>query len=290
MVTGDNDLLHKLSSKTSPFVPPSNVFLLTPRDRTFFNGRPPLVPFNLNVLLAVGLLVIFSLGGLCLLYSLNELYIFSQLNAARTTAQGEIIARRTEALGRFRQQTSYYVTYRFTPPDQNTAYVKDLYVYKDTYERLKEGTVVTVNYLPGNPNISLLSGEDVAPNIGIKDSVLAAVGVITMLTCGLYLLPLLRHMWTEARLRQQGCLIAGHVLACRRYFTLPVTSLPPGDHDSVLGAPCYIELTYGFHTPQGKQLRGVGYEKRSDLARTRLPTFGAPVVILYVDEKHHRVL
>jgi hypothetical protein len=275
------------SALRSPYSPPPDVFLLNPNNRHFLQGmRHFPITFNANFVGTVCLLLVLLISAISLIKAMDGLSIASELRNSKITAQGEITGHRRGSAGPMNPGILYYVTYRFS--SDGSAYTNEQFVGKDAFEQLSDGSSVTVKYVASNPSVSSLMGQPDSRNL--TDFILAVLGGLGLVGSIVYLVPLLRRLWDEMRLRQNAVLQAGHILACHRYVAASATSINPRKFGAALSNNFYIEVSYSFHTAAGKELRGSAIQKRTDLANVKLPGFGTPVAILYLDEKHYTIL
>jgi hypothetical protein len=49
-------------------------------------------------------------------------------------------------------------------------------------------------------------------------------------------------------------------------------------------------LTYRFTPPEGKEIEASAKARRNDLLDSCLPELGTPIAVLYLSEKHYKVL
>ncbi len=287
MLTQDNDL-----PQTSPYSPfPSNLFLLNPHNRNMLRGvRALSVTFSLTtVMLLIGLCGLLA-SGLCFAKGISDLFATAQLIANGVIVQGRIVNYQPHTANGVNQGVLHPVVYRFTLPNRPIAFTRQQLVRKEFFDRFTEGAAVTVRYLPSDPMVSMLVGVDAES--GFEGSAFGsiAVGAVGLLVGAVYLWPVLRQLWRDIRLKQEGCVTPGQVLYCRRYALLTAVQRDSPEYDAAIANNFYIELSYRFRTPEGKELRGWTKQKRNDLRGTRLPTFGAPVAVLYLDRENFNVL
>ncbi len=163
-------------------------------------------------------------------------------------------------------------------------------MHKDIFDRLKDGTAVTVQYLPGDPRVSMLIGVDTERTFEGNAFTSIAIGFAGLIIAVVYLLPPMAHQWREWRLRQSGQVIVGQALYCGRYAPVMLTRPDSPGYDRAISRNFYVELSYRFRRPDGTEVRGRSLRKRNDLRGTRLPAFGAPVAVLYLNPETHKVL
>jgi hypothetical protein len=270
---------------------PKNLFLLNPNNEGLLGkSRPLFATFSVtSAMLCLGLAGL--LASICFFgIGSTELFTTARLLSAGITVQGEIVAYPPGASTGMAQGFVYPITYRFSPANSSTTVSGQVLVRRDVFDRLKDRAAVTVKYLPGDPSVSILVGVDAERAFESSAFASIAVGFAGLIAAVVYFLPLMRHLWQEQRLRQTGHVLVGQVLYCRRYA--PVMMLRPdsAEYDRSVSHNFYVELSYRFKTPQGKEIRGRTRRRRNDLRGTRLPTFGAPVAVLYLSQENHKVL
>jgi hypothetical protein len=273
-----------------PYTPPPNVFLLDPKHHRLLHGLPQFpLPLSAALCFVVSLIVLILLSALLLINGVSGLRITAQLNGSSTTVQGEIIDRRRVTNGSLNQAVLHYVTYRFSPTESST-YQDEQFVIKETFDRLMVGSPVTVKYIPDDAAHSTLLGENSDHTIGVTDFITTVLSILGICAAIIYLLPLLKELNNTWQLQQHGALVAGHITACHRFVAKSATSLRSRELKPVPSNTFFVELHYAFHLPDGKELRGVARQQREDLAQVKLPGFGTPVAVLYLDEKRYTVL
>jgi Protein of unknown function (DUF3592) len=275
----------------NPVVIPSNVFLLEPGHAKIWIGRQ-----GYTVALASGntpilfLVLITLLSSLAFAQGISEYFTYRNLAASSAITQGEVIARRRDAMTGRTLAAKYFVSYRFTVPDGNVPYTREQLVEKSTFDRLVEGSRVNIRYLPAEPTLSTLVGSEQESAFNSTAYIMSILGLLGMLIAAIFLRPQLAQLWREKQLWRKGRLLNGHVLSCRRYVTAASTSLSPNDYGSALKGNFFVELSYCFRSPGGKDIRAIARHRRNDLRQCRLPGFGTPVVVLYRNDDHYAVL
>jgi hypothetical protein len=257
--------------------------VLSGQTHWFYTLRTDGIKIVILVIILV-LLVSFLLGGL------NERHQNTQLAETGIVVQGDVVSSRQDVMTGRTFAGRYFVTYRFSPADQSTAYTKEQAVSREVFTRLIQDDHVMIRYLPTNPAVSSLAGQESGSNVGLTAYLMIVFGVIGAVIVLVFTGPELMRFLKHVRLWRQGRLVSGHVCACRRYATATSTSFRPSEYGSALKGNFFIELSYEFRSPQGKSIRGVAQRNRIDLRQMCLPGFGTPVAILYVNDNHYQVL
>lgn len=141
--------------------------------------------------------------------------------------------------------------------------------------------------------VALVVAFFVMPMIGLNLVVIAAWGnsdgvfsaslaLITSVTLAVDGIILAAAAWFTRRFRLQrrGQLIRGNLQQLD-------TQVRPGPQGSVF----VVTVQYTFTSPRtGREIQGVIAQNRNDLIETRLPEPGAPVAVLYRNDRNYRVM
>jgi hypothetical protein len=269
---------------------PANVFFVDPVNQKLVdsNKRPLSISWSQGFqVFSLTAVLIFSL---CLLVSgVQQLMIAFQLDHSETTVPGKIISRRYDATAGKGHSISYYVTYQFWLADQKML-TREQFVRKEVFDQLLEESPVEVKYLELDPTVSTLVRPDMDRSLSLNGYLFAIFGALVSIITLLFLVPLVYQSWRNERLRRQGKLLVGHVLACHRYITQTSTSLDPAEFGSALPSNFFIELSYSVHVPHGSEIKAIVRQKRNDLKGTTLPKFGTPVAVLYCTDDMYSIL
>jgi hypothetical protein len=258
------------TATTAPSAPSFEPFLLVPETRKFFMGQVAHLP--IQELWLIVFFAFFTFMAMCLLVgALGEYAEAGRLQQSGVLAQGEIISR-TRSSGK---STSYYLTYEFGVKGSDTRFTRQQTVRRAAYEAHPEGSLVTVVYLPDDPSVSRLAGKDADDSVmqaSVPESGLFVL--ITSVIMFVLLRPVVRDRW----LARNGRILEGKVVKSsgrlagskRRYYRLTVQ--------------------YRFISPSGTVLSGKQGARRDDLRHSPLPGPGTPVAVLYVDDRHYKML
>jgi hypothetical protein len=273
------------------FITPSNLFLLNPENSDMLIGKRKFtIPINFIFITSLLLFLLLLISILLLVTGINNTLTATYLSSSETSVEGVITGQRKGVIGNISQTATYFVTYQFNPTESKTPYHKEQGVRDDLFNKLKTGDSVRIKYLPTDPNVSTLAEVDMNASLGFMGSLLIIIGALGTLITGVYLLPVVSAALKELHLRRYGKILNGQVLSCRRYKNEAPTSLNPHEYGSALSNLFFIELSYRFKLPDGKEITSWDKRKRDDLKGKSLPTFGLPIAVLYLDEKHYKVL
>jgi len=166
--------------------------------------------------------------------------------------------------------TSYYIDYEFKIAGQ--IYNRHVLIDSSLYDRVSIGDTVSINYLPSDPDISVLTGDDKDDTERTQNIVILAVFLPTCLIIGATIL------WVDGKNRRLsgGQLLLGQIISAQ-------------GRSGTRGA-FRVTVEYGFTTPYGQQLTKKQSNNRPDLRKTPLPAAGTPAVVLYVDDKFYRLM
>ncbi|MBZ0297663.1 MAG: DUF3592 domain-containing protein [Anaerolineae bacterium] len=184
-------------------------------------------------------------------------YISLRLTAEGISTEADIIEHGT--LSRGIPGLRDYVIYRYTVGNQT--YTNQVSVTPAVARRLsRRGATATIVYLPDNPALSRLAGDN---ELYVETSVsifLVLVGI------GLCLLMFVRP-YRVRRLAREGRVLLGEIKTSRRIYGV-------------------THIRFTFLSPEGRRLDGVGSTKRM----TAAPRPGVPVAVLYSNENYYRML
>lgn len=145
----------------------------------------------------------FVIGGLSL-WQTDRRFLYDALSA-----EGQVLTRDIRsASSQERSSTEYRVTYRFRTPS-GASYEGASKVDLELWERLEEQGPVTVRYLPDDPAASRLAD---APQTW-DSLIMAGLGSLFAIAGGVILFVAMARRWTAARLRREGLVAEGTVLA-----------------------------------------------------------------------------
>jgi hypothetical protein len=253
---------------------PSTLFLRDPANRAFVEGRARLIALPIGTYLVAVCLALISCP--VLVWATTPWFTWFRLSQSGVTVQATVISQRTHSGD---ESTSYYVTYSFSVPSRDKPYTYEQSIGSTTYARLTKGAIVTISYLPENPEISRLAGTDV-DNENLTGSLslftIPAIAVVHMMA-------VIIRTRRSIRLSREGCLQVGEISSC---FT---TREKDGD-----GGDCYrINLRYTF------QITGRNTIENGTVSMTMtprkfktawLPGERTPVTVLYVNDNLFELL
>lgn len=167
---------------------------------------------------------------------------------------------------------TYYLTYSFWV-NGTDRYQKEVRVNYTTYSYYPIGGEIEVRYLPANPANSELAHDDSEHNARRNRVIIAIVVLVVSGIVGVFAMEMRGR---EQRLAKQGRVLRGEVLECSAHE----------DSDDDL----QVRLRYRFVTPQGREIIKRDNRQANHLKGERLPRPGDPVAVLYVSDKHFRML
>jgi hypothetical protein len=246
-----------------------SVFLLNPENTPFFRGeerklRDSRKQMTLLFVFAIGFSALWIFG---ILSVSREMRLRSYLSRSAEILEGRIVSNRVSTrVGDFRNRpTSFWVTYsyRVSQPEPRE-YTRDEEVSADLY-RLPVGSAVRVWHLPQNPDLARLADNRYGRSYLL-------VGMCLMLALGLLLLfAAVRLALRTGQMERLGQVITGSV----------VESGKKGRS---------LQISYSFVAPVGTRLQGKQPVTRANLKPEDLPKAGAPVAVLYLNDRTHRML
>ncbi len=251
-------------------MPPFEPFLLVPETRKFFTGQSRHLPIQ-DFWLIVFFFFFTLMAVLLLVGALGEYADALRLQQSGKISEGTII-RRSMSSGK---SPTYYLTYEFYVNGSDTRFSREQKVRRTTYDEHAEGSPVTVAYLPNNPTISRLAGRDADDSI--VQANLPETGLLLLVALA-FMVFLLRPVMRDRRLARNGRILEGKVVKCdgrlagskRRYYKLTVQ--------------------YQFLSASGTLLSGKQDARREDMRHKLRPGAGTPVAVLYVDDRHYKML
>jgi len=249
-------------------------FLMLPRNDKFLRGqaRYPAIASRSQFIL-IGIFVL--IGVVFLGFAIRDLINDMQLQQGGQTTQGTVIDRR---ISRGKKSSSYYITYRYPVQSAGSAsdyYIREQEVSRDSYNRHAENTAVSVVYLKDDPTMAQLTGQDT--DHSSRDGLLF-FGLLWTGITGVVLFFMVRAVVQDRWLAQHGEIIEGQLVNCSGRMT------------GGKGSYYKLSVDYQFCAPDGRIMFGKQNASRNDLRRTVLPATNTPVAVLYVDDKHYKML
>jgi hypothetical protein len=255
--------------------PAAEPFFLLPRNRDFYLGkaRYPAIKdrslFFFLVLTEVVALVFFG-------SSVREAYIVNQIAQYGQITTGTVISRYISR----GKSTSYYMTYTFQaalPGQAARSYQYEQTVSQKNYNQHPEGSKVRIAYFPNDPTMSRLGGPDRDDGSTFAYVLVMAIGTLTVTA---FLAYQINQVLRDREFAGKGHIIEGQLLDRQGAMT--------GGKNKYFR----LDVAYRFVSPQGGQeITGRQSTPRNDLkGKKKLPRPGVPVVVLYVDDKHYKML
>jgi hypothetical protein len=270
---------------------PANLFLLDPDNSDFVRGsRNPFRLFTRTRVIVLCILFSVLIPLLILAQAVGQLATDFQLNGSSATAQGQVTDVRSAAVAVGRTQLNYYVTYQFQALDSAIVYTNEQLVGKDLFARLNEGSPVQVSYVPGNPALSRLAGtsaDDTARRSNMMLLWIGLIGTLCALGFAIFQIAILR---SDLHLKRAGRLLLGHVNHATGKLRATTRAYDSNNFGAPLRGNYLVEVYYRFRTPTNHEIRQRESRKRNDLIKVGLPGPDTPLAILYVDDKHYKLL
>jgi hypothetical protein len=245
-----------------------DVFLLNPANRSFVEGKTKqLASRNPRTGCILLFLAPFLLVGIAvMMWAGSDLYQWNALKQAGINAVAEISDKRVAT---DEDSETYYLSYRYS--NRDTIYTHEQSVSLSAYNHAEIGAKLDITYVPDNPYMVALAGTNNPPWFPI------GLGICWNLLIWPIFIAMFIAMWGNRLLEKQGCVVKGQVVAS--------DSTIDGDGDLIL------KLDYSFGSPDGNQvIQGTTQQSRNDLKGQALPAQGAPLAILYRNDKHHKLL
>lgn len=200
----------------------------------------------------------------------------SLLDASGATSEAIVVDRETMSFATSRsgeQTTEFQVIYQFSAggADGGTAqvYLNTSAVSEETYHRTQVGDTIAIRYLPENPSISAIVGDTDTHAQGLM-----AVGVVLLVASPLLWCWMIWLRMRNRRLTRDGQVIEGRILGAKM--------------KRAYRAGYYMDISYQFFSPQGKELKGTATSMRPEHYDSL--SEGTPVAVLWVNDKLYRLL
>ncbi len=267
---------------------PSNLFLVDPANKDFI--AHPAQRFHLwsrTGAVLLGILLIVLIPVLILAEGFTGLSHDIRLAQSGATAYAEITNHRSAVSGGAGQARTYYLSYRFYPLNQDRAFTGEQPVSQATYEGLGEGAQVDVRYDPADPGISRLANDSTLQQ---SSKLLIWIGLVGLLAVGGFAVFQILRLRNDYRLMHSGQLLLGHVNRCTGNLKATSRLLDSNEYGCPLRGNYRIDLTYRFRTPDDREIRRRVIRRRNDLYNAELPVHDAPLAIIYLDDRHYKVL
>lgn len=249
--------------------PDRDVFLLNPANRAFASGQSRRLASAGYGCVLVFLIPMLAIGLFILVFGINDLVQWQQLNTDGVTTRGKFIDRRIYTDSD--DDDTYYATFQFEANRQT--YVVEQDVDTGIYNNAEVGALVDVLYLPSDPQQARVMGTDSTPDsLFIVLFSLFWSGIL-----GLVVLAAVRARGKNLALQRDGKVISGEVVNA-------------SGRSSSKGA-YIVKLDYRFRVPDtGETISHKETNTRNDLRGQTLPAPGTPLAIAYRDRKTYKVL
>ena len=183
------------------------------------------------------------------------------------TTEGQITSWR---YSRGSKSTTYYITYNYKA--NNQTFRNEESVDSDIYRNAYSGKKISIRYLRDNPVEAELAGHTETFSI-----VLFAIIGISLLAGAAYIFTRLQR---QDRITRTGTLLQGMI----EYADYRLER-------SGRSRQWMLNVAYVFRNPSGIEIRGTDKRARKDLRDINPQTLGgAPLAVLYMDDKNYIVL
>jgi hypothetical protein len=250
-------------------------FLLLPRNKNFSLGkvRYPAIK-DRSAIFFIALMQLFTLAFCG--YSVYGAYVVNQIAQYGQITMGTVTSRSITR----GKSTSYYLTYTYqaVPGTQAArSYQNKQSVSRGTYDRHPINSRVSVAYLPDDPATSRLGGPD--REDGSTLILVPIMGLVVLIPTA-FLAHLIKQVFQDREFAQKGHIIGGRLLDVQGVMT--------GGKNRYFR----LDVEYAFLSPQsGREITKRQSTPRNDLkGKKNLPQPGEPVAVLYVDDKHFKML
>lgn len=157
-------------------------------------------------------------------------------------------------------------------PLNEIEYVAEQRVTRAEFERLVEGSPVTVIVRPDDPAEPWLRAR--SPEGWLRNWLTALVAALTLLAL-LLMLSAIRRRRRALRI-EAPAILTGQLIACEGVMD------EDGDYK--------VRVSFRFRSPSGQTLTGQARQIRNDLRSRPLPPVGAPVAVYYRHDRSYRLL
>lgn len=246
----------------------NNSFLLDPDNIQFIQYLKPHYNRGLRRGLFFYMIILVLIFGLAAFLAWRIWDIHNQYEAAGISTLGTVIDR-GYSTGR---STTYYLYYSYSVPGKDDPYQGKQDVDYDFYHQTFRGDKVPIEYLSNDPSTSKIAGRE-------ADMVWYIVFGLVMIVTLLLIILIIRNLVRRNRLERTGQLLPARVSQAylqekrnrrRRYYMLVVD--------------------YEFQDPYGKLINNREKYVRNDLCDQPLPPPGAPLVVLYANDRLYSLL
>lgn len=250
-----------------------DVFLLQPANMAFLLGKRTIATAFSGISFGCGalfLLPFLAVGIFVIVMAVVEWRNYHLLNTTGVVVRGEYI-------GKYIDEddddggVTYYAEYEYIVDDQQ--YQGEHSVSQEFYGRVERGAGVDIIYAPSDPTVSRISSEQ-----GIESAIFFTVFALfwNLISWGMFIGMMVGRSRDRA-LARDGQMVRGELL--------DITTRRDSDGD------LQVTAEYSFVPPDGGD---VIFKKqsaqRNDLKNGTLPDKGTPVIVLYKDRKHFKML
>jgi hypothetical protein len=190
-------------------------------------------------------------------------WVIRELDRHGVAASAVVVDRRVE----HGDVTTYRLDYKLTIADHVP--LEHERVSEEVYQDHPTGSAIDIRYSSRDHSLVRMKSND-RPWFG------TVVAVLLELSSHAVIVAVMASLTKAIRLERDGVLVIGTTLSCR------------AERDSE-GA-YHVTLDYEVRTPLGWVVTGTDSARRDDLASATLPSPGAPVAVVVLDEHCHAAL
>lgn len=253
--------------------PERTPFLFHPKNKNFLLGKSTrLHGGGCSPISIVALLAVFVCGTLIFYGTAIESW-----NRARSLDRDGVLTEGTVTSRRVYEDSegsdSYFVTYSFWARERERYFSREQSVTSKSYSRWNDGSAVRIKYLPSDPAKSKLLGdshEDNQQRITMFVAIAALAGVLIAAIIGI------ERRRRHQRLVRHGSILRGEIVS--------FTTSEDSDGDLT------IRVRYRFTTPAGRTLYKQQRRQANEYKKHPHPQKSTPVAVVYVDDRHYRLL
>jgi hypothetical protein len=242
-------------------------YLFNPQNIKFLKGEQPYIANEIGALVRIGvcLLLLLTLGAIWISFMTFENW---QLDHQGIQTQALVT-------NKYIEDSRNWLEYTFNLPtnqSKTTPHSSLQIVDQDTYNASELNASITIIYVPDNPDNTDVVGDTLRQILIVWIFIFLAYLLLT-----LYILALIyQRRGMYIRLAQTGVLLWGKVTK-----STPI---------KLYGIPV-VEIKYEFMNPKGHWLKKKFVSYLAGSSRKRmLPSLGANILVIYVDDKNHTIL
>ncbi len=259
----------RVSSSNAIYSEPT---VINPANLAYVRGKSSHIAMPFNALLILLIIALLAIGSLQLFFVGQSWLTSNELEQHGVNTQAKVSDHRFYKDNKGFQH--YNLTYTFETVAPNTSqprtYKNEVGVSQATYNQYQPGAKITVRYVSADP-----TNSEVANQVGNSDAniLLALAGLWLYFGAGVLLWFVLQRWKLHRTLERRGQLIIGKYLSgqAKKGFST-------NWHHT-------FEIQYQFVTPQGRLI-----SDKEVYAKDLWLSPETPVVVIYADDKHYKLL